>query len=85
MCDNQLPVKPTHAGNECINDPIEATLYVGVKTYLLIEYAFEDQDISGLVYNLRQADCKAGCRCPVCGTTTMLSFTIINRGGKNDF
>jgi TfoX/Sxy family transcriptional regulator of competence genes len=50
VCDNQLFVKPTHAGRDYIGNPIEAAPYVGAKPHFLIEDAFEDREwISGLI------------------------------------
>jgi TfoX/Sxy family transcriptional regulator of competence genes len=50
VCNNQLFVKPTHAGRGYIGNPIEAAPYVGAKPHFLIEDAFEDREwISGLI------------------------------------
>ncbi len=50
VCDNQLFVKPTKAGESFISNVVEAPPYPGAKPYFLIEEQMEDRDwISSLI------------------------------------
>ena len=50
ICNNQLFIKPTKAGNVFINNVVEAPPYPGAKPYFLIEEQIEDRDwISNLI------------------------------------
>lgn len=44
ICDNKLFIKPTHAGRNFIENPIEAPPYPGAKNSFLIEDQIEDRD-----------------------------------------
>jgi len=44
ICDNQLFVKPTHAGRAFIGDVLEAPPYPGAKPSFLIEEKLEDRE-----------------------------------------
>ena len=50
ICDNQLFVKPTNAGQVFIGDVVEAPPYEGAKPFFLIEDQLEDEEwISRLI------------------------------------
>jgi len=50
ICDNQLFVKPTNAGELFIGNVVKAPPYTGAKQFFLIEEQLEDEDwISQLI------------------------------------
>ena len=44
VCDNQLFIKPTAAGRNYIQNPVEAPPYPGAKNYFLIEDQIENRE-----------------------------------------
>ncbi len=44
VCDNQIFVKPTQAGQEFLGEITEAPPYPGAKPYYLIDERFEDRE-----------------------------------------
>ncbi len=44
VCDNQLFIKPTQAGKNFIQHPVEAPPYPGAKLYFLITDQLEDRE-----------------------------------------
>lgn len=44
ICDNQLFIKPTHAGRSFIGDVVEAPPYPGAKNSFLVEDKLEDRE-----------------------------------------
>ena len=50
ICDNQLFIKPTHAGRSFIGDVVEAPPYPGAKNSFLVEDKLEDREwLSNLI------------------------------------
>lgn len=56
VCDNQLFVKPTRAGNDYIGNPVEAPPYPGAKPYFLIEEKSEDPDWLGELIRITERE-----------------------------
>ena len=59
VCDNQLFVKPTHAGREFIGEVVEAPPYPGAKPSFLIGDQVEDQEWLGQLIRLTEKELPA--------------------------
>jgi TfoX/Sxy family transcriptional regulator of competence genes len=49
ICDDRLFIKPTLAGRDLIDDPIEAPPYPGAKPHLVIGERVDDREWPGLL------------------------------------